>query len=146
MATSIAERLRAEVLSRLKVPTAVVPKAASIRRSHLVETDRTTAPAVYVIEGPDEPIAQGKSSNCPRRRLSLTVRLILRNDAGTSAADQYVIEIARRLDPFSSGYGEGVTAALGTIAPAQEVADADVVEVNIDLTLDYQLRGEFALT
>ena len=40
MPTTIAERLRAAVLARLKLPTPVVSKTASIRRSHLVDVTR----------------------------------------------------------------------------------------------------------
>lgn len=146
MPTTIAERLRADVLSRMKTPTLLDVKSTSVRRSHLTEVDRQAAPAIYVIEGADEPVQDGKSSRCPRRRLSLTVRLILRDDAGTSKADPYLIEILRRLDDETRTYGEGVTAELGRIAPDQDVADKDVVDIGIDLTLTYSTTGTFKLT
>ena len=148
MAISIAERIRAAVLTRLKEPTPVVPKAASIRRSHLVDLPRDDAPYVYVIDGDEaNPERRGdRSSSCPRRRLEMTVRIGVRSDAGTTAADPLFLAVLARLDPeVGAGYGPDVICALGTIRTTQDVADRDSVEIDIGLEFLYGTRGEFKL-
>lgn len=148
MAISTAESILAAVLARLKEPTPVVPRAASIRRSHLVDLERDQAPYVYVLEGEDtSPERRGdRSSSCPRRRLTMTVRIGVRSDSGTTAVDPYFLDVLARLDPeVGGGYGSGVTCALGAIRTNQEVADKDVVEKDIGLEFLYGTTGEFKL-
>lgn len=144
MPTSIPESIKVELLSRLQTPTPVVSKVASIRRSHLVGVSREMAPSVYVIDGIDDPDT-GKASQCPRRKLSMLVTLIVRSD-DAAATDAYMLEILSRLDPSKgSGYGTGVTLVLGRIASDQEIADKDVQKLDIDLSFQYSASGEWSI-
>jgi len=142
VATSIAERIRAAVLTRLKTPSAIV---RNIRRSHLIDIERDAAPAIYVFEGNDLPVEGAK--NCTRRRMGMMVRIAVRSDSGTTACDPYLLAVLARLDPAAAGgYGAGVMCSLGAIAPNQEVADKDVCELDIDLVFMYDAANEWQLT
>jgi len=141
---SIPENIKTNVLDRLQSPTPVVAKVASIRRSHLVNVSREMAPAVYLIEGMDEPDT-GKASNCPRRKLSMLVTLLVRSD-DASTPDPYVLDILARLKPENgTAYDGSAVIALGRIASDQEIADKDVNKVDIDISFIYSTTGEWSL-
>lgn len=147
--STIAEQIRAAVLARLKQPTSVVPKASSIRRSHLIDLEREAAPYVYVIDGVDAPEDRRgqRSSSCPLRRLTAMVRIGVRSDAGAMAADDLLSSVLARLDPqVGAGYGVGIICTLGQVRASQEVADKDVQEIEIELEFVYPTQGgEFGL-
>lgn len=132
--SSIAHQLLEQVVSRLRADPFWGPLPENVRRSHKTIVPREQAPAVHVIDGPERVTRAG---GCARREQDFTVRLIVRDDDGFAAADPLKLEVMRRLNPSITGWPPGVTLTPEDITPDAEIADADVLAVEMAFTFRY---------
>lgn len=133
------ETVMVALLARLQAPPHVlVTDVANIRRAHRTAVPRANAPAWHLLDGSDA--SSSPKSKCERNS-SCTVRIMLRADAGASAADPHKIDIMRRLHPQTAPpYPAGVHITPGSIVFDTEVADADVV--NLDMTFPFSYPAD----
>lgn len=139
---TIAEDLMRAVLDRLQGPTPIVTDDSRVRRSHRTVVARDKAPAVHLIDGADLPDQDSKCATA--RKLDFTVRLIVRDDDGFTAADPLKLAVMERLDPESESYTvypHGARIAPGRITPEQEIADGDSLSVEMEFTFRYSAAG-----
>jgi len=132
------ETIMVDVLARMKASPPVVP-LANIRRAHLTAVPRSGAPAIHVIDGEDKPAARNK---CGGREGKLTVAIFGRSDAGPSATDPYKIAVMARM---AAAWPVGILCVPGAIVPNVEVADTDVIRVDMEFSVSYPTADEWAL-
>lgn len=139
---TIAEDLMRAVLDRLQGPTPIVTDDNRVRRSHRTVVARDKAPAVHLIDGAEVPDQDSKCATS--RKLEFTVRLIVRDDDGFTAADPLKIAVMARLDPESEAYAvypHGARIVPGRITPEAEIADGDSLSVEMDFTFKFETTG-----
>lgn len=135
-------------LARLKAaPALAVGNAkADIRRAHRTTVPRAGAPAIHWIDGVDEPARDGAATECTRlRRKYFTVSVFGRSDLGVSAIDALVDAVNNRLNPFTTGYGDGVMLYQRGIAPETEIADTDATRVDMEFWFEYLAPDAWSL-
>ncbi len=134
----------AVVLARLAGSPSVT---GEVRRTHLTNVPRDATPRTHIVDGHDQP--QKASNGCRTQHdAEFTVRLFLRSDdPWDDAADlkEYVMD---RLNPDAVGmpaYPVGVCPYLRRVLPRTEVADLDVLQVDMTFAFDY-VSGYWSLS
>ena len=134
------EAVLAEVEARLTTPSDFVPGTYGTKRGHLTGITLDDAPGAHIVGGDDAP--QRGKSNCGGRFGDFTVSIFTRDDAGSSAADSYVIELyARMAEPFASG----VVVTPGPIHRETEIGDNDCARTDCRFSVTYPTAGEWSL-
>ena len=131
--------LMVAVLERLKYCQGVLNDQGMVRREHRTNVTRATAPAVYLVDGDESP-DRGFGKCETQTELAFTVRVFVRSDDGFSAADEIAESVMEALDP-AVPYPHGAQLARGRVSRDQEIADLDVVVVEMDFVFRYVLAG-----
>ena len=135
---SKAETVMVAVLARLQASPAITD---NVRRAHRISITRENAPAVHLIDGTDTPTPAKNNCRTQRTR-GFTVSIFVRDDAGASAADPYVLAVNDALDPdVGTAYPGGAIMRQGRITVDEEIADGDAVRVDMAFEFDYQTTG-----
>jgi hypothetical protein len=125
------------VLTRLSRAPQITPL---VRRAHRTVVPRDKAPAIHLIDG-DIAAPMAGAKNCRGRDAQFTVSLFVRSDDGPEAADPYKEKIYERLR--STDWPEGVIIAPGRVTSEAEIADADVIRIDLDFSMYYVSGGEW---
>lgn len=136
------------VLARMTAAPKIVTDPSNVRRAHRTVIPRTadTSYAVHVIDGDDQPV-KGKVGNasCAWREGGFTLSLFARNDLGPTVLDGLRAEVMRRMSPYTVAYPAGVCINPGRITIDTDIADGDVVKVDMEFGLTYPVCGEWSL-
>lgn len=133
------ETILAAVESLLTTPTDFMDGAYGTRRGHLTPIPRDQAPGAHIVGGDDNP---KRGNACGGRSGEFTVSIYTRDDAGSSAADPYLIELyARMAEPFTAGT---VVKPAG-IHRETEIADGDAARTDCRFTVEYSTADEWSL-
>lgn len=124
------------VLAKLQTPPlTIVPVVANIRRKHRTAKTRSDSPGWDLIDGNDGPRTESMRAG------SFTIAIILRTDDGPEKADVHKIDIMRRLNPELFAHPNGVTIKPGSITSDNEIADSDVVKIDMEFSFTYPACG-----
>jgi hypothetical protein len=135
---SKAEAVMVAVLARLQGSPSI---ADNVRRAHRIPVTREQAPAVHLIDGTDTP-TPAKNNCLTQRTRGFTVSIFVRDDAGASAADSYVLAVNAALDPEDNApYPSNAVMRQGRITVDEEIADGDAVRVDMAFEFDYVTSG-----
>ena len=135
---SKAEAVMLAIFARLQASPAIVENP---RRSHRIPVTREQAPTIHLIDGTDTPTPAKNNCRTQRTR-GFTVSIFVRDDAGASAADPYVLAVNDALDPdVGTAYPGGAIMRQGRITVDEEIADGDAVRVDMAFEFDYQTTG-----
>jgi hypothetical protein len=133
------EDILAEVEDRLTLPTPFVDGDYGTRRGHLTPIPRDQAPGAHIVGGDDDP---QKGNACGGRVGDFTVSIFTRDDAGSSAADPYLLELyVRMAEPFAAG----IVVTPAGIRRETEVADGDAARTDCRFAVAYPTGGEWSL-
>lgn len=133
------ETIMAEVLARLSTPTPFVDGSYGVRRGHLTPIPRERSPAAHVVGGDDK---AKKGSVCGGRVGDFTVSIFTRDDLGSGAADEYLLELyARMSEPFDAG----IVVTPAGIYRETEIADGDAARTDCRFDVAYPTGGEWSL-
>lgn len=129
---SIAETFWQELTARIVAAPSFGIDLESIRRKHRTPVTRARCPAVQVIEGAAR-LTEVKRCDW-RFEMNGTIRVFVRDDDGLEAADPFVVEIVKRINPeIPTAYSNGVLLEITALEPEVEIADEDAVATNIEL-------------
>lgn len=123
-----------EVESRLTTPTDFIPGDYGTRRGHLTPPPLPeTGPAAgaHIVGGDDDPQA---NNQCGGRDGGFIVSIFTRSDAGSAAADPYIIELYARMKP---AFAPGVVVTPGKIRRRAELADNDAAQTDCEFAVTY---------
>jgi hypothetical protein len=134
------EDILTEVEARLTTSVDFVPGTYGTRRGHLTTIPRDAAPGAHIVGGDDIPQKGGR--NCGGRQGEFIVSIFTRDDAGSSAADPYVLELYDRLrEPFAAG----IVVKPIAIHRIVEIADGDAARTDCRFAVTYPTDGEWSL-
>lgn len=132
---SIAETFWVELYERIVASPPFGIALSSIKREHRTNVTRQNSPAIHVIEGDENP--DGKQNSCDWTwKMDGTIAVLLRDDSGLAAADEFVTEILKRINP-DTAYSNGVRLELKSIGPNTEIADEDATRVDIEIRMSF---------
>lgn len=135
---AIAETFWGEIMDRLTAAPAFGIPVERIKRAHRTAVTRANSPAVHVIEGAARLREQKR---CDWQwEMTGTIAVFVRDDEGVSAADPFILEIVRRINPETgTPYSNQVRLELVAIEPDTEIADEDATRVNIEFAIKFGL-------
>lgn len=137
--STIAETLMVAGFARIDSSPALCD---NVRRTHRVHVTREEAPAIYWIDGKDEPT--GKLSECSRtRRKHFTVSVFGRDDDGVTPFDSLVEAVNDRL--MATPFDSGITCHQGAIEPDTEIADTDASRIDMAYWFEYEAAPGWSL-
>lgn len=138
MTADFADATMLIALARLQGSPAVIDDATHIRRDHLTPVGRDECPAINLLDGEDVP---RRSGSCDAERaFEFVARVIVRNDAGMSVAREIGRGVLERLNPENAAvpsYPNGVSIEFGPVRPMWELADEDIVALDLHFTAKY---------
>lgn len=134
------EEILDEVETRLTSSPPFIDSTYGTRRGHLTPINRDDAPGSHIVGGDDDAI-KGRG-NCGGREADFTIAIYTRDDAGSKAADPYLIELYARM---SQPFAPGIAVTPAGIHRETEIADGDAARTDCRFRVTYPTDGEWSL-
>lgn len=134
------EAILAEVETRLTTPSDFMGGGYGTKRGHLTGITLEQAPGAHIVGGDDAP--QKTTRNCTGRYGDFTVSIFTRDDAGSAAADSYVLELYERM---AAPFAPGIVVTPGLIHRETEIGDNDCARTDCRFDVTYTTVGEWSI-